>query len=138
MPLAENENSRVLHITFDMGIGGTEQVIRNLITGEAWAQHNVNHHLCCIESPLGPWGIELQEAGIPVSVFQRKPKLDRQLIREIRHLVKRHRINIIHAHQYTPFTYGFFAALLKRFLVAKTHVYRPQTPMCAGFFGHEL
>lgn len=100
---------RVLHITYDMGIGGTEQVIKNLVTG--CNSDAVAHHLCCIESPLGPWGETLQAAGIPVFSFSRSPKLDRQLIREIKHIITEHRIQVVHAHQYTPFTYGFFGKL---------------------------
>lgn len=103
---------RILHITYDMGIGGTEQVIKNLITGSDSAR--VMHHLCCIESPLGPWGETLQASGVPVFTFQRSPKLDRKLIRQIRKLIRDHRIDIVHAHQYTPFTYGFFASLGRR------------------------
>ncbi len=99
----------ILHITFDMGLGGTEQVIRNLIKGSD--SDRFKHHLCCIESPLGPWGRELKDMGIPVFVFQRKPKLDLGLISKIRALIKQHNINVVHTHQYTPFTYGFFAAI---------------------------
>lgn len=99
---------RILHITYDMGIGGTEQVIKNLITGANTSE--VAHHLCCIESPLGPWGKTLQASGIPVFSFNRKPKLDRKLIANIRRIIKGNKIQIVHAHQYTPFTYGFFAS----------------------------
>jgi glycosyltransferase involved in cell wall biosynthesis len=99
---------RVLHITYDMGIGGTEQVIKNLITGCDPAC--VAHHVCCLESPLGPWGEMLQESGIPVFAFNRSPKLDRKLIRQIRRIILELKIQVVHAHQYTPFTYGFFAS----------------------------
>ena len=99
----------ILHVTYDMGLGGTEQVIRNLIKGSD--SDRFKHHLCCIESPLGPWGEELKDMGIPTFVFQREPKLDWKLIRKIRALVKQHKFDIVHAHQYTPFTYGFFAII---------------------------
>jgi glycosyltransferase involved in cell wall biosynthesis len=110
--ISKKEKIRVLHITFDMGIGGTEQVIRNLVTGDKWPECGVQHHLCCIESPLGTWGCELQRSGVPVDVFQRKPKLDWSLVCQIHRIIQRRRIHIVHAHQYTPFTYGFLASRL--------------------------
>jgi len=99
----------VLHITYDMGFGGTEQVIRNLITGSD--ARVLKHSLCCIESPLGPWGIELKEKGIQTFVFERTPKLNWKIIAQIRSIINQNDIHIVHAHQYTPFTYGFFATL---------------------------
>ncbi len=99
---------RVMHLTFDMGIGGTEQVIKNLINGSNAQQ--VAHHLCCIESPLGPWGSALREEGIPTFSFSRPPKLDWALIKEIRSLIREYKIDIVQGHQYTPWIYGFFAA----------------------------
>ena len=52
---------KVLHITYDMRIGGTEMVIKNLI--ESNTDESIDMSIFCIESPLGPWGEELKKAG---------------------------------------------------------------------------
>ncbi|MEP1382625.1 MAG: glycosyltransferase, partial [Paraglaciecola sp.] len=43
---------KVLHVTYDMRIGGTEQVIKNLIQGSDKRIFEMS--ILCIESPLGP------------------------------------------------------------------------------------
>ena len=45
---------RVMHVTFDMRIGGTEMVIKNIVEGNSDA--NIEMSIYCIEAPLGPWG----------------------------------------------------------------------------------
>ncbi len=57
---------KIVHITFDMRIGGTEMVIRNIIEGMRDSFFEMS--VFCIESPLGPWGNELQQKGIPITL----------------------------------------------------------------------
>ncbi|MDP4528121.1 glycosyltransferase [Alkalimonas delamerensis] len=100
---------RVLHITYDMGIGGTEQVINQLIRG--MDKSAVEHRICCIEGSVGAIGQALQSEGVGIEVLTRQPGFDWALIKGIRQLIKAHRIDIVHCHQYTPWVYGWFAAL---------------------------
>ncbi|SEA58279.1 glycosyltransferase [Alkalimonas amylolytica] len=100
---------RVLHITYDMAIGGTEQVINQLIRG--MDKSVVEHRICCIEGSVGAIGQALQQEGIGIEVLARQPGFDWALIKGIRQLIKAHRIDIVHCHQYTPWVYGWFAAL---------------------------
>lgn len=102
----------ILHITYDMNIGGTEQVIRNLVEGLDPARFR--SVILCIDGAIGPWGQQLQQKGFPVIQLTRKPGFDIALIRQIRQILQQHNIDIIHGHQYTPYTYGWFAALLSR------------------------
>ena len=53
---------KVLHVTFDMRIGGTEQVIKNIIQGSDKTKLEMS--ILCIESPLGPFAQELLDDGI--------------------------------------------------------------------------
>jgi len=101
--------TKVLHVTFDMRIGGTEQVIKNLIAATDTTQFEVS--ILCIEEPIGPFGELLVNSGIKIDSFQRKNGFDRALIKEIRQYIKLHKINVIHCHQYTPWVYGVFASL---------------------------
>lgn len=99
---------KVLHLTYDMRIGGTEMVIKNLIIGNA--DPNVSMSIYCIEAPIGPWGCELQNNGTQITVHERRPRLDFSLIKSLRKHIKQNEIDVIHCHQYTPWVYGALAA----------------------------
>jgi glycosyltransferase involved in cell wall biosynthesis len=64
----------------------------------------------CIETPIGPWGIEMQNAGLLITATARKPGFDIALIFAIRKHLKAHNIDLLHCHQYTPWIYGVMAA----------------------------
>jgi len=100
----------LLHITFDMHIGGTEQVIKNLV--EATDTTLFNTSILCIESPLGPFGEILSKKGFQIDLMSRKQGFDIKLVFEIRKYIIRHKIDVIHCHQYTPWVYGALASIL--------------------------
>ena len=52
--------TRILHITFNMGFGGTEQVIRQLITNLDKARFN--NEIACIDGKVGAIYQEKQQA----------------------------------------------------------------------------
>lgn len=104
-----NRPLRVLHLTFNMGIGGTEQVIRQLVTGLDPDQ--VTTEILCIDGQVGSIGEQLRASGIPVTSVARRPGFDRALIRNLRRHVREGGFDIVHCHQYTPWVYGWFAAL---------------------------
>ncbi|ABG39719.1 glycosyl transferase, group 1 [Paraglaciecola sp. T6c] len=99
----------ILHLTFDMRIGGTEQVIKNLILGADASRFTMS--VLCIESPLGPFAEDLINNGIHIEALSRKPGFDMSLISKIRQHITTHKIDIIHCHQYTPYVYGVLGAL---------------------------
>jgi glycosyltransferase involved in cell wall biosynthesis len=97
-----------MHLTYDMRIGGTEMVIKSLIEGSDPQQFEMS--IFCIEAPIGPWGIELQNSGIKISTVERKPSFDMSLLFALRNHIKENKIDVIHCHQYTPWVYGVLAA----------------------------
>ena len=101
---------KVLHITYDMRIGGTEMVIKNIIEGNN--PDDITMSIYCLETPLGPWGKALQQDGIEITTTPRQPGFDTRLIKAIRQHIKQHNIDIVHCHQYTPWVYGTLAALM--------------------------
>jgi len=101
---------RILHLTYDMHIGGTEQVIKNLIGGSDPALFDMS--IFCIEKPVGPFGQMLIENGTTITCHQRKDGFDLKLIKVIRQHIKKCKIDILHCHQYTPWVYGALAATL--------------------------
>jgi glycosyltransferase involved in cell wall biosynthesis len=99
---------KILHVTFDMRIGGTEMVIKSLIEGSDPKQFEMS--IFCIEEPIGPWGIDLQNSGIKITAVERKPSFDMSLVFAIRDHIKENKIDVLHCHQYTPWVYGVLAA----------------------------
>lgn len=98
---------RILHVTFNMGYGGTEQVIRQLILNTDPKQFV--HEIVCIDGTVGPLGATLAGQGIAVHSLPRQSGLDFSLIRRLRQLIRQRDIDVVHCHQYTPWTYGWFA-----------------------------
>lgn len=96
-------------MTYDMRIGGTEQVIRNLIEGSN--PQSTQMAIFCIEESLGPWGKELQSNNVAVYSCQRRPGFDWNLLRALRRCLRDTQADIVHCHQYTPWAYGALAAM---------------------------
>jgi glycosyltransferase involved in cell wall biosynthesis len=67
----------------------------------------------CLDA-LGPLGRDLREEGFPVWVLGRKPGLDWNCARHLAQLLRRESVDLLHAHQYTPFFYAMTARLLCR------------------------
>ena len=103
------KKTKVLHVTYDMRIGGTEMVIKNIIEGSD--KELLDMSIFCIEEPLGPWGEEMRENGIAIHSQNRKDGFDTSLISGIRKVIKEQSIDVLHCHQYTPWVYGVLAAV---------------------------
>jgi len=109
---------KIVHVTFDMGIGGAEQVICNLIENTDTSKYEVS--VLCIDQPVGPFGMQLRKKGFQITALNRKPGFDISLIRDIRRHITCHKTDVLHCHQYTPYVYGLLAALFTRCRVVFT------------------
>ena len=105
----KNAKIKILHVTFNMGIGGTEQVIRQII--ENSDQDRFTHEILCIDGQIGPIGQALKEKSIHIECTQRKAGADLKLVFFIRNLIKQNKVDVLHCHQYTPYFYGVLAAV---------------------------
>jgi glycosyltransferase involved in cell wall biosynthesis len=63
---------------------------------------------------VGQLGEELERSGVPVIAFGRQPGLDWRLFGRLAREIRERQIDVIHAHQYTPFFYSSVAARLAR------------------------
>ena len=99
----------ILHLTYDMGIGGTEQVILQLI--KHTDESVFNNSVVCIEGKIGAIGEKLKTTGTEFHLFNRQPGFDINLIKSVRQILVKNEIDIVHCHQYTPYVYGVLAAL---------------------------
>jgi N-acetyl-alpha-D-glucosaminyl L-malate synthase BshA len=59
----------------------------------------------CLDE-VGPLGEQLRDEGFTVIDLHRKPGVDMSVARRLRKAVREHRIDLLHAHQYTPFFYS--------------------------------
>ena len=99
----------ILHVTFDMSIGGAEQVIYHLIQQTDRDKYKVS--LFCIDSPLGQIGVKLRTLGYSITNAERKAGFDVSLVKALHLFIKTHNIDVVHCHQYTPYVYGVLGAI---------------------------
>jgi len=65
----------------------------------------------CLDA-IGVLGERLLADGVPVVAYGRRPGLDLSVSRRMAADIRSRRVDILHAHQYTPFFYGAIAARL--------------------------
>ena len=100
----------ICHLLHSLNVGGAEVLAARL--GRRFAgDHRVI--FACLDE-LGSLGQELREEGYLVHVLSRKPGLDWRCTARLGALLRRERVDVIHAHQYTPFFYALTARLLHR------------------------
>lgn len=109
VPAGSDRKVRLLHITLNMEIGGTEQVIKQLVANTDSKKFDVG--VLCIDGIVGKMGKELQESGVDVESLKRRPGFDLRLIRDLRTLVRDRKVDVLHCHQYTPYIYGLLASI---------------------------
>lgn len=100
----------VLQVVHNLNVGGTERLVKDLVGHFNDGEFRTS--VCCLDS-LGPYGEELQQAGIAVDVLGRRPGLDLPLARQLGRLCRERGIDVVHAHQYTPYVYAATACLLR-------------------------
>lgn len=107
----KNPNSgglRVLHVTHNMAVGGAEVVVTQLI--KSMADGRYRSQIVCLDGVVGELGQSLIDSGTRVHCLTRKPGFDLSLVFQLRKLVQNEQIDILHCHQYTPFSYGVLSA----------------------------
>ena len=93
-----------------MDIGGTEQVIRQIVT--ACSRMRYESSILCVDGTIGQIGRSMQSDGFSVVSISRGSGFDRRAVAALRSYIRDNEIDVLHCHQYTPFCYGAFAALL--------------------------
>ncbi|HEY3787244.1 MAG TPA: glycosyltransferase [Urbifossiella sp.] len=93
----------VLHV---MQVAGAEVLVREMIRRLG---NRIVPTIFCLDS-IGRIGEELQREGVDLVCFDRKPGRDWSVSLRMVKAIRERRLDILHAHQYTPF---FYAALAK-------------------------
>lgn len=97
----------VCHVLHSLSVGGAEVLTARLARR---LRDRCRFHFVCLDE-LGPLGEQLREDGFPVEVLQRRPGLDARCAWRLARILGREGVNVVHAHQYTPFFYALMARL---------------------------
>lgn len=96
------------------------QVLHSLVVGGAEVlaarlarrfRNDYRFVFVCLDE-LGTLGHELSGEGFPVYVLQRRGGVDWQCMRRLARLQRHENVNLVHAHQYTPFFYAAASRML--------------------------
>lgn len=98
----------VCHVLHSLHFGGAEVLARQFALG---LQSQFRPVFACLDS-LGPIGQTLREQGVEVHVLDRRPGVDFRCMWRLRNWFKRQQVQLIHAHQYTPFFYASLARMM--------------------------
>ena len=95
----------VMHI---MQVAGAEVLVAEIIRrlGE-----RIQPTIFCLDG-IGTLGEQLQQQGIDVVCLNRHPGFDRSLAFRFAREIRQRKIDVLHAHQYTPFFYSALTRLL--------------------------
>ncbi len=103
-----NRKATVCQLLHGMRVGGAEVLAARL------ARQLRDHYrflFACLDE-LGSLGEELRQEGFRVEVLERQPGLDWRCPVRLARLLRQERVDLLHAHQYTPFFYGMAARLM--------------------------
>jgi hypothetical protein len=95
----------VLHV---MQVAGAEVLVNETIRRLG---PRIDPVVFCLDA-IGVLGERLLADGVPVVAYGRRPGLDLSVSRRMAADIRSRRVDILHAHQYTPFFYGAIAARL--------------------------
>jgi glycosyltransferase involved in cell wall biosynthesis len=127
----------VCQVLHGLWIGGAEVLAARLARNLADTYRFV---FVCLDK-LGSLGRQLREEGFPVHVLNRSPGFDWNCSRRLADLLRRERVNVVHAHQYTPFFYAMVARLLYRrppVLFTEHGRHQPDYPRRKRIFANRL
>ena len=102
----------VLHV---MQVAGAEVLVAETIRQ---LRPHLEPVVLCLDR-VGQLGAVMQEEGVPVIDLQRRPGLDLGVVRRLAGEIRRHRLEVVHAHQYTPF---FYTALARALVPQRIHL----------------
>ena len=99
----------VAHLVLGLRIGGLEMVVVNLVNGAR--QSAVRHSVYCLDEQ-GELGAMLAGEGTVVRFLNRRIPRDWRLPRRLAQVAREDRVDVIHAHNFTPFVYSTLSHML--------------------------
>ena len=96
---------RVAHVLHSMKVAGAEVLVHRLISRYS---DEYDFHVFVLDD-IGALGEELKGMGIPVTHLKRRPGVDIGMVLRLRKCLTSARVDLVHAHQYTPWFYATLA-----------------------------
>jgi L-malate glycosyltransferase len=109
-PAPESRRPTVCQVLHTLQVGGAEVLAAEMARH---LQDRFRFVFACLDE-VGTLGEELRAEGFPVWVLGRRPGLDWRCARGLADIVRREGVDLLHAHQYTPFFYASVARGLRR------------------------
>ena len=101
-------NPKLLHVVNSLNPGGAERLAVHMSQSFA-SEFEVS--VVCLDEP-GLWASGLRRQGIPVYCLYRQSGLDAGVALKLAQYCRRHQVDIIHAHQCTPWFYAGLSRLV--------------------------
>jgi glycosyltransferase involved in cell wall biosynthesis len=105
-----NDRPTVCQVLHSLVVGGAEVLAARLARQ---LRDSYRFVFVCLDE-VGRLGNELKAEGFPVEVLNRRDGLDWRLTLRFAKLLRRERVALLHAHQYTPFFYALMGRWLGR------------------------
>ena len=110
MPKHQGRRSTVCQLLHSLTVGGAE-VLAARIARQLSGHYRIV--FACLDG-LGALADDLQRDGFPVHCLERGSGLDVGCGRRLAQVLRQERVDLIHAHQYTPFFYAMVAGFFRR------------------------
>ncbi len=107
----KEKNLNIMQVVHSMDIAGAETLVCSIV--RELREEKFSFSICCLDY-IGRLGHRLIKEGFDVFCLDRRPGVDVTLIGKLAKILKDKKIDIIHAHQYTPYFYAAFASILYR------------------------
>jgi len=108
LPKDCNVTIRILFVVDDFSEGGAAVVIDNLL--KELPQKEFTPFIYCLDA-IGKLGEEYRKKGVTVICANRVGGFDKSLLKKIKGCIKKNKIDVIHAQQYTAYFYSLLASL---------------------------
>lgn len=99
---------KIGYLVHSLDPGGTERLALDMAL---WFSSRYRLQICCLDRP-GQWASAARQQGLPVTCLYRRPGIDLRLSVRLAAWIRDTGIDLIHAHQYTPWFYAGLARLL--------------------------
>jgi len=103
-----NNKPTVCHVLHTLSVGGAEVLAREF---SRQGKHDFRFVFACLDE-LGSMGEELLASNYEVISLQRKPGIDIGTAKRLKAYCKAQNVDVIHAHQYTPFFYSSMSRVI--------------------------
>jgi glycosyltransferase involved in cell wall biosynthesis len=107
---ARRQPLRIAFVMHVMQVAGAEMLVQETINRLGGRIHPV---IFCLDA-VGPLGERLRKEGVEVLNFGRRPGRDFGVARRMAAAIRERNIDLLHAHQYTPFFYAALARVWSR------------------------